>query len=195
MPLTMPQSGVPEASKYVTNPGWYHFIVTQVEVNPLNHNSGQLIQGVRVTAEVVAGTDLSQVNKIHRETFLDGQPHHKDGGEFASSRQIRCLAALGILPRVNPGEQFEPDWTAGRGRDFVAKISAGSDERFKQIDGLHIYAPTDASVKDVPKCDKVLQMRAKLDQGGQQTAAPQPQQAQPQPPAQSNPDSVDLSDL
>lgn len=148
---TMPDSM--EVSHFLEKPGWYHFIATDVNDAPTSQK-GDVVDALKVSCQVLAGTEASQKKREFSPWLNNPNPAHKDGGAFCNRVHLRLARALGILPQAKPGEAVEIVWANGQGRQFVAKVVTRTNQDGReglQIDGAHIYHVSDDEVKDVPK--------------------------------------------
>jgi hypothetical protein len=161
-------------SNYLDKEGQYHFMVTAVDENPTSKN-GDLIDGIKLTVAVLAGTDPSQDRRNHSETIFNPSPTAKDGGNFARLKIGRLIRALGLTDKRTGrpceelrGQSVEIDWQSAQGKQFVATIVPNDrDPRFVQVSGAHFYKVTDPEVASVPKNEKALRLVA-----GTQTSQP-----------------------
>lgn len=152
-------------SSFLDKEGQYHFMVTDVNEHPTSKN-GDLIDGIKLTVAVLAGTDPSQERRNHSETIFNPSPTSKDGGNFARLKIGRLIRALGLLDKRTGrpceelrGQAVEIDWQSAKGKQFVATIEHQErDPRYVQVAGAHFYKVTDSEVAAVPKNAKALQL-------------------------------------
>lgn len=152
-------------SSFLDKEGQYHFMVTDVNEHPTSKN-GDLIDGIKLTVAVLAGTDPSQERRNHSETIFNPSPTSRDGGNFARLKIGRLIRALGLLDKRTGrpceelrGQAVEIDWQSAKGKQFVATIEHQErDPRYVQVSGAHFYKVTDSEVAAVPKNAKALQL-------------------------------------
>lgn len=167
-------------SSFLDKEGQFHLMVTAVDEHPTSR-SGDLIDGIKLTVAVLAGTDPSQERRNHSETIFNPSPTSKDGGNFARLKIGRLIRALGLLDKRTGrpceelrGQAVEIDWQSAKGKQFVATIEHQErDPRYVQVAGAHFYKVTDPEVASVPKNAKALQLVAGAVQS--QTLAAQAQ--------------------
>lgn len=161
-------------SSFLDKEGQYHFMVTDVNEHPTSKN-GDLIDGIKLTVAVLAGTDPSQERRNHSETIFNPSPTSRDGGNFARLKIGRLIRALGLLDKRTGrpceelrGQAVEIDWQSAKGKQFVATIEHQErDPRYVQVSGAHFYKVTDSEVAAVPKNAKALQLVGGAGSAGQ----------------------------
>lgn len=144
MSFTMeaPES-VETGGSFLEQPGTYHFAVLDVDEQPQS-KSGQLIDGFRVTAEVLAGTVDGQEGRQVDLIFFNPKLTDKNNGEFAKKRQWRFGMAVCLVggPK-KPGEQATVNLQDAKGRQFIATVAYDdrdtSGRKFLQLNFADIW--------------------------------------------------------
>ncbi len=141
-------------SAFLDKPGWYHFLVNEVDEQPLNKSNG-VLDGIRPVLTCLGGTEASQEKRTFDPLLFNPAESHKDGGEFATRVHLRLADACNF-PLPAAGEDVEIDWTKAKGNQIVACVKPGKDPKFLEIDGAHIYHVDDPEVAAIPKNEKML---------------------------------------
>lgn len=140
-------------SNFLDKPGQYHFLVTKIDEAPTTRDGSRAIDGIRFDAQVLAGTDVSQVGRSLGFTLMHPNGSQRDGGKFCHLRQARMLVALGLVDLSARGQQVDIDWQHGIGRQFIGAVEARPNDDGKvyhDIAGAKIYALDDPETKHVP---------------------------------------------
>jgi hypothetical protein len=102
-------------------PGVYHVLVKSVK--DMEMSNGDAGEGFTVEFQILAGP---QQDRTTKQYLADGQPSHKDGGEFARKRQTVFLIAANVLTPVQlNGEAVEFDPEEAAGSQLVVKFRQG----------------------------------------------------------------------
>lgn len=147
-----------ETSGFLEKEGQYHFLVSNIDEQPLNKDNSP-VDAIRVEMSCVGGTDASQVKRLFNQNLFNPAESHRDGGEFASRVHLRLADACCLMGKAEAGDEVEIDWSKAKGAQIVAfcKIEKGKDGKDRlQIDGAHIYHVDDPEVAHVPKNEKML---------------------------------------
>jgi hypothetical protein len=154
--------------------GQYHLVCNAAD------DSRERRDGIWIEWQVRAGNVKKQQGKTFRETFYDGSPDHKDGGEFCENRKKRLALAAGLAGPAVFGKRASVEWSDLVGRQIVAAVVNNETEKgtFSQTDGLKLFSPTDPKVSEVPKDEEALALITSGSGGdGQQQAAATPASA------------------
>ena len=152
-----------DAGGFVDKPGQYHFTVLEVKENPPKQGGG-MSDAVVLVAQVLAGTEPSQLKRTKSIYLNNPNDGHKDGGEFAAKVQARAAIALDLLDPATPaGQEIEIDWKDAEGRQFIAYLKEKKDgDKQVELDGAHLYGVADVEVIHVPKNEAALKGIGKL---------------------------------
>lgn len=157
---TMKRPANTEASSFLEKEGQYHCLVNVVDEQPTK-KSGELMDGIRFTLSVLAGTDASQVKRTFDPLLFNPSESHRDGGEFANKVQWRMADACNLIP-PNGAAEVEIDWQKAKSAQVVVYVSFGKAKDGKEpmlgIDGAHIYHVDDPEVAHVPKSEPHLKL-------------------------------------
>lgn len=161
-------------SKYVNAEGTFHFLINDIDENPATKDHKPIEGALKVQAEVLAGTDSSQIGRTLETMFFKGRPTDKDGGEFANKKLTRFFLAIGLISH-QPGSKTVIEPSHGVGRQFCAKINVREQNGKKYFDIAYadIWHIDDAEAKDIPKDAEALglidasqrKIEAKVDVG------------------------------
>jgi hypothetical protein len=136
--------------------GTYHVLINDISETD---KDGKLMDGFRVSGEVVAGTNESQIGKQANFTLFNGKMSHKDGGNFARKRQAKFFVAAGILgpediPAIEARKIRGINLQKGVGSQIIVTVEKG--DKYMDVKGTSIYHVDDLAAKDCPKNEKVL---------------------------------------
>lgn len=142
-----------KASSMIEKDGKYHILVTAVHEEPTKE-SGELIDGIQLEGTCEGGTEPSQVKKSIKMTLFNGA-NDRDGGVFATKKQLRLADACNCLKPTKPGQDVEVDWSKAAGAQIIIYLKK-SEKGYMEMDRLHVYHIDDPEVADVPKNAKTL---------------------------------------
>lgn len=149
-----------EASSFLEKEGQYHFLVSVIDEQPTKRDGG-LLDGIRFTLSVLAGTDPSQVKRQFDPILFNPSENNKDGGEYLNRVQWRMADACSLIPASGAAE-VEIDWQKAKASQIVAFVRFGKAQEGKEprleLDGAHIYHVDDPEVSYVPKSEPHLKL-------------------------------------
>jgi hypothetical protein len=138
-------------SNYAKKPGKYHVVVTEYLENPPGQNDEPIEGALKLTCEIAAGTEASEVGKICQTTFYPPSETHSDKGAFALKRLTAMFVALG--GEFKPGEETEITQDVVLGRQMVVELSEQTSKKsqkkyldFAYSNTFHVDDPVVASV-------------------------------------------------
>jgi len=141
------------AGGYLTKAGTFHLILSTVDPEPTTKD-GKPIDGLRVSGEVLDGTETSEVGKEFEFILWPPKPTDKNGGEMAKRKLTRFSYATGFIASHAPGQKVVIDCEACEGRQIIAKFSETTKEDGKkrlELNYSDIYHVDDPAVAEVPK--------------------------------------------
>jgi hypothetical protein len=181
MPIDYESGGdISTGGKYLTEPGFYHFLVLDTNEKPTNKDGVPIDGGLfSVTLGVLDGTTAGQKDKVSNVTFRRGKPGDEGSEKFARKRNDRFFLATGLLTlqQIESRARVSIDIAKANGQQLVAKYTKEKPEdKYANLEFAEIYHVDDPAVAHVPKDQKALStiLPAKRWPGGTApgTAAP-----------------------
>lgn len=188
-------------ASWVSEPGTYHFIVTDVDETPTNKD-GQLRPNAAfaVSLSVGDGTVAGQQNKTMNVTFYHPKPDSQDGGAMVRKKMDRLFIACGLVTEEEVKHKVRKniDLQDLCGRQFIAQLEEDvrqDGKRFLQIRFAEIYHVDDPAMQAIPRNKELLaiidpKLRRLPGRNGDTLTPPK---APPKQPAAAS--SVDCSDV
>lgn len=145
--------------QWCKKPGTYHVIVNELDENAATKD-GRPIDGLKMSAEILDGTEKDQIGKTIEETFYRPDPGSNDKGEFAKLKLTKLFLALGLIKEHQPGKRVAIDPQDGIGRQIVLRVdnrkNKNTDKIYLSLDGASVFHVDDLEVKDIPKSKDAL---------------------------------------
>lgn len=138
------------------DPGIYHLAISAVDTQPAS-KSGEALDGLQVSFQVLTGTVEGQEGKEFRQLFFYPSPSAKDGGKFAAKRLAMLGLATEVISRDQLGKSVDPNWDDMAARHFVAAVKEGSDPKYREIDGLKMWHVNHPDAAKYPKDAEVME--------------------------------------
>jgi hypothetical protein len=139
--------------------GEFHGYVKDVR-SDMDRYKDTAIEGYSVILQVLEG---EQAGKSIGVCLRDGQPTHKDGGEFCAKVQSAfCVATNVLTPAQLDGGQVSYDEQNALNHQLCFKIKKGKPQsdgkQYLDLDGLHIFHVDD------PRCAEYKKNAAAIQQ-------------------------------
>ena len=155
------------SSNYLEDPGTYHMVVTNVEEEPVSETSSKVINGFRVTFEVLEGTvrnakGCTDIGKTLALIFWHPSPTDTENGrKWASAKQAAFLIATGLATQKSLGGSVDVNLSDAIQRQVVMSVEKGKDDKFLQLSYANIWAVDDPHAEKFPKNQKALALIGK----------------------------------
>lgn len=167
---------------YLREPGTYHLCITEIKDEAIGQSSG-----LKVTAEVMAGTVPDQKGKTVTLTFWHPKLNSKDQGAFSRKRQARLLVAANVLKQEQLGQRVSIDLNKAVGQQVIATLdydSKDEEKKYLELNYADIFHIDDPDAAKFPRDDAAIAMIPKANRlDASAFAKPdKPQQAKPQQP-------------
>lgn len=138
--------------------GEFHGYVKDVRSN-MKPYSDDAMEGYSPVLQVLEGEHAGKSISVR---MLDGQPTHKDGGEFCAKVQSAfCVATNLLTPAQLNGGQVSYDDQNATNHQLIFKIKKGKPaadgKQYLELDGLHLYHVDDPRAAAIPKNAAALQ--------------------------------------
>ncbi len=152
MPIDYESGGDVSTGKYLDQPGFYHFVITEAR-EIAQKRDGSVINGMlcQFECQVLESSVAGQEGKEWSVCIKAPRADMKDGGEFTRKIADRWWLALNALTRVQIEQKARVSINVEslRGRQFVAKLK--SADKYMDLDGADVYHVDDPAVKDQKK--------------------------------------------
>lgn len=169
--------------------GQYHAIIEKSVHLPDKKTGGQF-NGMKISVQILAGTNKSEVAKVHNEWMAYPREGQKDGGTFCKERITNLLVAAGIIKDsqrsgnvsyrpgmevLKPGfeygdtdpEHYYDDFAGKQVIVFIKKKTDASGADNGVEIGHYWYPITSDRAKHVPKDAKAIRLAGyELDADG-----------------------------
>lgn len=148
---------------WLKEPGTYHMVVMDADVNPMKKGSNEMINGWKVTFQVLEGTVRDAAGKcteIEKQTeiiFFDPKLTDKNEGLFAKQKQFKFLFATGLVSLADLGKDFEVDLEEARGRHVIATLEKTKDGKYLELAFADIWHVDDPKAANFPKDVKAIE--------------------------------------
>ncbi len=144
-------------SNRVTEPGFYHCVVTEIDEQPRDRNDA-LIEGFKPTFEVLDGTVrangvCTQRGCTYEQTLFSARPGQKEGAiKWNKAKQAAFLIATGLVTKDQLGKSVKINLADALQKQVVVNIVPKNDDSgYLEIAWANIYAVDDPKVAAVPK--------------------------------------------
>jgi len=108
-------------SDFMTEPGAFHFLVTDVRNG--KDSKGEMLSGFSVELEAITGKEKGK--KVNLNLY-NGELTHKDGGEMSRRKQAAFLIAADVLRVDQIGKKgVQVDLEAAKGSQICADLELG----------------------------------------------------------------------
>lgn len=140
------------ASDYMTEPGAFHFLVTDIR-NGKKRN-GDILSGFSVELEAVTGNEKGK--KVNLD-LRNGELSHKDHGEMCRRKQAAFLIAANVISPTQLGQKgVKVDLESARGAQLCAELelgepSATTGRRYLDIRFANFYHLDDPRAEKIAK--------------------------------------------
>lgn len=120
-------------SKFLSEPGCYHFVVASVRDPAATKDGAPIVGGLfSVSLSVLAGGDGKQKDKMLELTFFEPKMDSKDGGAFSRKKIDRFLLSTNLITQDAKESDVELDLGQCVGRQLCMKLE---ERKYNDRDG------------------------------------------------------------
>lgn len=148
-------------SNYLSEPGTYHFVITNVREG--EGKKGAAIDGFTVEMDCLAGTAADCAGKSHAESLFKPDMSKSEANQLAANRRLAAFFIATDLMRPDQlGKACKLNLQDCAGRQLIMRLSRQMEKndatgkwdvptKFLQIDYAAIFHIDDPEVADIPK--------------------------------------------
>lgn len=156
--MDMPEDVASGGGNFLTKPGAFHFIVTDIRAGQM-HN-GDMLDGFSVELQARSGEETGKSVNVN---LRNGQLTHKDGGEMCRKKQAAFLIAANVIQPSQLGQRgVKIDLDVARGQQMCAELELGDPDakgrRWLDVRFSNMYHVDDPRAANIQKCDEELSL-------------------------------------